>query len=160
MVWTDGLTNYSNGNVPTHTELNAYLDNLSWLNAPPTDNYAQTVDTDITTTSDTWVQISADFALSVDVAEDANVLLILDLVTELLEVDIQVDGTRLGSAPATTGDGITNSASGGINQPTLIIRPIFGLSAGVHTFTAVMKRTSGTGRIHGSSHPRFDAREM
>jgi hypothetical protein len=150
---------FADGNTPTHTQLNQYLDNMSWLNAPPTDNYEYPSETDITTVSTNWAQISADFALSISVGAGAHVLAVLSVSIERMAIDIEFDGTRLGSAPATTGEGIAKHTSA-IDQHVTIVRPFFNLSAGVHTFTAVMKATSGTGTIFGTRRPRFYVREL
>lgn len=159
MAWTAALTNFTDGNTPTHTQLNEYLANMEWLHAPPVDSYEYTSETDITTTSTNWAQISADFALAVTVAEGAHVLAVLSVSIERMAIDIEFDGTRLGSAPATTGVGIAHNVAI-IDQHVTIVRPFFNLSAGAHTFTAVMKATSLTGTIFGTRRPRFYVREL
>ncbi len=159
MVWTAALTNFADGNTPTHTQINQYIDNLSWLHAPPTSSYIETSASDFTTAATTWAQISANFALSISVGGGATVLVQLAVSISNAELDIEYDGTRLGATPATTGTGIARWANA-LRSPTLITRPFFNLSAGSHTFTAVYKATSGTATIYAAYQPRFYVREL
>lgn len=159
MVWTAALTNFADGNTPTHTQLNEYIANTEWMHAPPTDSYEEPGAVNFTTVSTNWAQISADFALSINVGAGAHALAILSLVVTLAQVDIEFDGTRLGSTPAATGAGIFGNAST-VRQAVTLCIPFFNLSAGAHTFTAVYKATSGTATIYAESRPRFHVREL
>lgn len=160
MVWTASLTNYSDGNTPTHTQLNEYLANIEWMRSPPKSSYVQTVDTNITTASTTWVSLGASFELTISVGAGAHVLTVLSLYGNRLAIDIEFDGTRIGSTPATTGSGIAENPSTTVNQQITVVCPFFNLSAGSHTWKAVMKATSGTGTIAGSLRPRFYLKEL
>lgn len=157
MPWYDPLPTLTNGGTPTHTDLNKFRDNGEWLHALPKDSHVQTSDTDLTTTATTWASISANFEKTL-VTSGGNVLALIELSITNLEIDLDVDGTRLGSTPATTGAGIARVEL----QRRSLFLPIFldNLSAASHTFKVMWKATSGTGTIFGALRPRFYVRQL
>ena len=156
MTW-NVLPTLLNNAAPTHTDLNKYRENIEHLHALPYSSYVYTSETNITTVATTWASINANFELNLTTS-GGYVLVLLRVVFTLIELDIEVDGTRLGSTPATTGNGLarnTNTLAIPISLPIIL-----DLAAGAHTFKAMMKATSGTGTIYGAYQPAFDVQEL
>jgi len=153
MAWQT-LPTLSNGGTPSHTDLNKFLGNLEYLHDPLFDSYEPTADTDLSTTSTTWASISSDYELSLTTS-GGDVFILFAGAFRRLEIDISIDGTRLGSAPATTGLGI---ARNDIANYSNFLLPVYvtGLSAGAHTFHGVWKASSALGgTLLGANRPRF-----
>lgn len=156
MAWNT-LPSLVDGNTPTHTDLNKFIDNLEWMHNPPSDSYFPTVDTNLTTVSTNWASISSDFEITISTS-GGYVFFLLCLHISNLEIDIDVNGTRLGSTPASTGTGLARVTA---NSRSIILPGLLtNLSAGSNTLKAMWKATSGTGTISGGFRPRFFVREL
>jgi hypothetical protein len=145
--------------TPTAAQINTYLQNLEWLRSPPKDSFEYTGGTDYTTTTATWADISADFSHTFTTS-GGYVLVLFSAAIKRLEIDIRVDGTRMGAAPTTTGTGLARVDTDFVTQCTLPIL-LTSLSAGSHTISAQWKYTgAGTGTIAAANAPRFYCREL
>lgn len=152
MPWNTSLTTFADGGTPTAAQFNAYLENISWLHAPPEQTIEYT-GADLTTTSLTWGTLTG-FSTAL-VCTGAKILALLACTGDNVDLDISCNGTRLcstgtaGTASARIDQ--TGAYAQGINLPVLYE----GLAAGTHTFAVEWKATAGTGTIYGSYQPRF-----
>lgn len=158
MAWTASLTNFADGNTPTAAQLNEYLANIEWLHALPKTSYEQPQGADLTTTSTTWANISANYSLSITTT-GGPVFIYFACSATFLDFDIAVNGTRRGTA-GVSGAGISRGAGAGANKPVEL--PFFiSLAAGSYTIAAQWKVPSaGTGTILVSYAPRFYVRQL
>lgn len=159
MTWNT-LTTFVDGNVPTATQLNAFLQNIEHLHTP---NYAYyeepSTSGDFTTVSGTWANISANFSFSLTTSGGYVFCLLEALITNT-ELDISVNGTRLGNAG---GDGSARwYISTGFSNSAMLPVLITDLAAGTHTIAAQFRRAtaSGTGTIFSAYCPRFLVYEL
>lgn len=155
-VGTDGVT------VTSAADLNKYRENLEYMRAPNNAEYVELNDSsNYTTTALTWAAISASYSLSITTT-GGLVLVLLNLMVNNLDIDIEVDGTRLGTS-GVSGAGVFSWPFGGsgvavVNIPVLLDGP---LSAASHTIKAMWKVPSaGTGTIYTQYRPRFRVREL
>lgn len=157
MAW-NSLPTLANGGTPTFSQMNMFLENLEWLDAPPTDSYAYTGTANYTTSSTNWASISSDFELSL-VTSGGHVLVGASVGATRAEFDVRVDGTRLGTSPSASGTGIMRNNTTAQEQMNMMLF-LPGLSAGTHTFNLEWKATTATATIDADYQPRFFAREL
>jgi hypothetical protein len=158
MAWTTALTNFSDGNTPTAAQLNEYVANLDWLHDLPTNSYEQPQGANLTTTSLTWANISANYSLSLTTT-GGPVFIYFAATLQQLEIDIAVNGTRRGTA-GVSGEGIVRYQNGIIPKP-ITIPFVISLAAGAHTIAAQWRVPSAvTGTILVDHAPRFFVRQI
>lgn len=160
MAWNDPLPTGTDGvTVVTAADLNKYRENLEYLHNPNENEYVETNDSsNITTTATTWAVISASYNLSLTTL-GGLVLVLLNLQVGNLDIDVEVNGTRLGTSGVSGAGSFSwpNAAVSSLcNLPVLLA-----LSAGSHTFKAMWRVPSaGTGTIYTQIQPRFRVREL
>ena len=161
MAWNDPLPVGTDGvSVPTATDLNKYRENLEYLHSPNKVEFVETNDSsNLTTTATTWAVISASYSLSLTTV-GGLVLVLLNLMVGNLDIDIEVDGTRLGTS-GVSGAGSFSWPNGVDMTMCNIPVMLYTLSAGAHTFKAMWKVPSaGTGTLYTQMRPRFRVREL
>lgn len=153
MPW-NSLPTYSNTDIPTHTELNQFLENLDYLRTPNSDGYEETSDgANITKTSTSFAAISSNFQLSLTTVGE-HVLMVAHVVASLAQFDVRVDGSMMGGSVGSFGQG------GASFQWPHVFITILPLSAGAHTFDLEWKAVSGTATIYTRFRPRFYVRKL
>jgi hypothetical protein len=160
MPW-NSIPTVADTDVLDENDLALYLENLEYLHTTLTDSYyAPAGAADYTKTGTTWGAISADFQLSLT-TNGERVLVAASLVSGMAQFDINVDGTRLGNTPATTGDGSWGSTMTSSDKWVYPFMTILNLSAGAHTFDLEWKaNAAATARIYGSYKPWFMVRAL
>lgn len=165
MAWTTPKT-WATDELVTASNLNTHLrDNLNALKSPPSAAYTLNEAADFTTTSTSFVDVSASkLALTITTA-GGDVLVHFDGrlgATARVYLDVAVDGTRLAGD-----DGITANGDSGTAESISFTRLITGLSAGAHTFKLQWKVNTGTGTLYAGAgtsaldlHPQFWVREV
>ncbi len=109
MTWNT-LTGYVDGNTPVAADLNKYLQNMEHLHTAPVSSYAETNEaSDLTTTSTTWADIGSSWNKTFT-TEGGRVLVLLSCTIQNLQLDFEMDGTRLGTA-GTGGSGAMGTPS-------------------------------------------------
>ncbi len=144
MAWTNPPT-WVTDQVVTAPDLNTYLtDNLVYLLNRPGTVIKRDNGSTYTTTSATFVAVD-DTNLAITVAVKGSAVLVgFSGVTNSLqaEFDINVDGTRVGSAGE---DGIVQGGFvSGSNTPVAITALVTGLSVGNHTFKLFWRSRNGS----------------
>lgn len=157
MAWST-LPTLADGGTPTAAQLNQYKGNLDYLHSQRKYNYEYSGTTNFTTTGTTWGTISSDFIGTI-VTSGGHLFALLSGVTQQLELDISLNGTRLCSTAA-AGTGSLRMDNTGyaeiMNLPVLYNN----LAAGTYVVAAQWKATSGTGTLDASYRPRFHVREL
>jgi hypothetical protein len=144
------------GDQFTATLFTALADNDDHLKNPPADLYAPaTSDSNITTTSTTFVQLTG-FSLSVTTqGGKLFVWFSLRANTTAARFDIRLDSVSV------TGDNdglgaVTPASTFGMNTRLLILN----VSAGVHTLDLYWRVTTGTGTVYPAGLCQFAAWEI
>jgi len=186
MSWTTPKT-WTAGNTLTAAELNEQVrDNLTFLNAKPSDIYVLNEASDYSTTSSTFVDVDGtNLSLSITtgggdllvwfsgtVAADAG-------VPAYIYLDVDVNGSRIGGDDgvvmvASNTGGVISQYQGDKWKNIVLLRLLSGLGAGTHTLslqwkvlgtsgaTARLYAGAGTAIAYGSVdiHPQFGVREL
>lgn len=157
MTWHDPLPALSDSDVPTHDDLNKYLDNLNYIHTFNKDGYEEANDgSNITTTSTSWAAISANFQRTLTTSGEL-VLVYFSVTAQLAQFDVAVDGTRMGNN--TTGEGSVGQ-TGSSYLHTHNFFTVLELDPGAHTFDLMWKAISGTATIFTRFRPRFHIRKL
>ena len=154
MTWAT-LPTFVDNDVPDEDDLNDFLGNLEHLHTAPVDSYQlPNGSSDITTTSATWTYIGSDWNKTFTV-EGGRVLVLFVAAINNLQIDMEMDGTRLGEA-GTGGHGSMTAPSLGNYRIQMAFFHTFFLSAGSHTLKMCFRvPTSGTGTIYAANQPRL-----
>lgn len=159
MPW-NSIPTRSTNDVLDETDMALYLENMEYLHTALADSYYETDEgSNFTTTATTWAALTSDYQLSLTTAGE-RVLVTASLVATNAQFDIEVDGTRLGSTPASTGEGSFGTATSGATLWVYPFATILDLSAGAHTFDLVWKSISGTATVYTTYKPWFMVRAL
>lgn len=134
MAWATITSLYDGSNKLDDAALNQFKDNMEALRAPA--SYIFTGYQAYTTTNTVWTEIDSTNLTKTLTTTGGFVLVMFEVEGFNLEFDIEVDGTRLGTPPSTTGKGIHTMQ--GARRPITVFR-LLDLAAGNHTFKPVYK---------------------
>lgn len=151
MAWNT-LTTFAGSNVPTAAELNPFSDNLTFLRTPVVNDYYEANEaSNITTTSTTFADISANFTKTFTMS-GGYVLCLFSCVCTKVALDWCVDGVRRGDATLGSAHWASSSDAIMVTMPL----PLTGLSVGSHTVSVQWRvSVSGTATIYTAYGARF-----